>query len=245
MDRSELDHHLKHEHQVSPFTKYIKEVVYGGNDGIVTTFAVVAGFSGANIGDSALNISIITVVLFGLANLFADGAAMGLGNYLSIRSDQKLYRSVYQKELLETQRSRSFEIEETELLFQEQGFEEDDAKALTTIVSKNTDFWVRFMVQHECDMDNPENDSALFSGIATFVSFLAFGFIPLIPYFVTVDVSGAFVSSIGCTAVALTLLGLFRAYFTKDSYIISVIETLLIGGTAAGLAYFVGFLFKV
>jgi vacuolar iron transporter family protein len=245
MDRSELDHHLKHEHQVSPFTKYIKEVVYGGNDGIVTTFAVVAGFSGANIGDSALNISIITVVLFGLANLFADGAAMGLGNYLSIRSDQKLYRSVYQKELLETQRSHSFEIEETELLFQEQGFEEADAKALTTIVSKNTDFWVRFMVQYECDMDNPENDSALFSGIATFVSFLAFGFIPLIPYFVTVDVSGAFVSSIGCTAVALTLLGLFRAYFTKDSYIISVIETLLIGGTAAGLAYFVGFLFKV
>jgi vacuolar iron transporter family protein len=245
MDRSELDHHLKHEHQVSPFTKYIKEVVYGGNDGIVTTFAVVAGFSGANIGDSALNISIITVVLFGLANLFADGAAMGLGNYLSIRSDQKLYRSVYQKELLETQRSRSFEIEETELLFQEQGFEEEDAKALTTIVSKNTDFWVRFMVQYECDMDNPENDSALFSGFATFLSFLAFGFIPLIPYFVTVDVSGAFVSSIGCTAIALTLLGLFRAYFTKDSYIISVIETLLIGGTAAGLAYFVGFLFKV
>ena len=69
MKQSELEHHLMHEHKISPFATYIKEIVYGGNDGIVTTFAVVAGFSGANIGDQALNFSMVTVVLFGLANL--------------------------------------------------------------------------------------------------------------------------------------------------------------------------------
>ena len=192
MDRNQLNEHIKNEHHISPLTTYIKELVYGGNDGIVTTFAVVAGFSGANLGDQALNISIVAVILFGLANLFADGAAMGLGNYLSIRSEQKLYKNYYNKELIETKNSRDYELEETELLFEEQGFSNADAKQLTTIISKNTDFWVRFMVRHECNMNSPEGDSALLSGMATFSSFVAFGIIPILPYFFTVDVSAHF-----------------------------------------------------
>lgn len=245
MNEQSLKDHIKNEHNISPFSTYVKELVYGGNDGIVTTFAVVAGFSGANIGEHALNFSIVTVLLFGLANLFADGAAMGLGNYLSIRSEKKLYKNYYNKELEETKRSYDYEIEETEQLFKNQGFETKDAKALTQIISKNTDFWVRFMVQYECDMENPEGNSPLYCGLATFTSFIVFGFIPLIPYFFNTDPSEAFVYSSLFTAGALALLGAFRAFTTKDSYFISIIETLIIGGTAAVLAYIVGLLFKV
>jgi len=244
MNNQTLADHIKNEHNTSPFSTYVKEFVYGGNDGIVTTFAVVAGFSGANIGEHSLNFSILTVLLFGLANLFADGAAMGLGNYLSIRSEQKLYRNYYNKELEETKTSRDYEIEETELLFENQGFSKEDAHSLTKIVSKNSDFWVKFMVQHECNMDDPEGDSPLYCGLATFSSFVFFGFIPLIPYFVMTDPSTTFWYSSLFTAGALALLGAFRAYTTKDSYIISIIETLIIGGTAAVLAYIVGLLFK-
>jgi len=244
MNKQTLKEHLKNEHNISPFSTYLKEFVYGGNDGIVTTFAVVAGFSGANIGEHALNFSIVTVLLFGLANLFADGAAMGLGNYLSIRSEKKLYKNYYNKELEETKRSYDYEIEDTEQLFEAQGFETKDAKALTKIVSKNTDFWVRFMVQYECDMENPEGDSPLYCGLATFASFVFFGFIPLIPYFFNTNPSVTFVYSSLFTVGALGLLGSFRAFTTKDSYIISIIETLIVGGTAAILAYFVGLLFK-
>jgi VIT1/CCC1 family predicted Fe2+/Mn2+ transporter len=244
MNNETLQDHIKNEHNISPFSTYLKELVYGGNDGIVTTFAVVAGFSGANIGDHALNFSIVTVLLFGLANLLADGAAMGLGNYLSIRSEKKLYKNYYDKELEETQKSFDYEIEETEQLFENQGFNKEDSKTLTKIVSKNTDFWVRFMVQHECEMENPEGDSPLYCGLATFLSFVFFGFIPLIPYFFNSDPSATFVYSSLFTAGALALLGSFRAFATKDSYIISIIETLIIGGTAAVLAYIVGALFK-
>ena len=244
MDRKTLNEHVKKSHKISPLTTYIKEFVYGGNDGIVTTFAVVAGFSGANLGDHALNLSIITVILFGLANLFADGAAMGLGNYLSIRSEKKLYRNHLEMEVQEINDSPLYEIEETELLFREQGFTKEDSEQLTQIVSTNTEFWARFMVQYECEMNNPEGDSAFLSGIATFASFVIFGFIPIVPYFFVSHISGAFFLSTLFTAGALILLGVFRAYATKDCYLTSIIETLLIGGTAASLAYFVGFLFK-
>ena len=90
MNKDEFDLHIKNEHQSSPLATYIEECIYGGNDGIVTTFAVVAGFSGASLGDHTLNISIISVLLFGLANLIADGAAMGLGNYLSIKTSSNV-----------------------------------------------------------------------------------------------------------------------------------------------------------
>ena len=60
--------------------KYLAEVIYGANDGIVTTFAVVAGVAGA-----ALSPSIVLVL--GAANLFADGFSMGMSNFLSRRSE--------------------------------------------------------------------------------------------------------------------------------------------------------------
>ena len=60
---------------------YIRDVIYGANDGIITTFAVVAGVTGGTL-------STRTVLIVGVANLFADGLSMGVGNYLSIRSHE-------------------------------------------------------------------------------------------------------------------------------------------------------------
>tara|TARA_B100000427_G_scaffold321971_1_gene323300 strand:+ start:10271 stop:11008 length:738 start_codon:yes stop_codon:yes gene_type:complete len=244
MDKATFDNHIKTEHSSSTLSTYLEECVYGGTDGIVTTFAVVAGFSGANLGEQTLNLSIITVLLFGLANLIADGAAMGLGNYLSIKSAKSLYKSAYQKELSETQESYDYEIEETEFLFQEQGFNEKDSKQLTKIISKNTDFWIKFMIQHECNLENMDNVSATKNGLATFLSFIIFGFIPLTPYFFTLNQANSFSFSIGCTGLALVILGIIRAKVANENMLKSIIETSLIGGLAASLAFIVGSLFK-
>ncbi|MDS0296411.1 VIT1/CCC1 transporter family protein [Halogeometricum luteum] len=73
--------------EVESSGRYLAEVIYGANDGIVTTFAVVSGVTGA-----ALNPSI--VVVLGLANLFADGFSMGMSNYLSRRSELDYQRAV-------------------------------------------------------------------------------------------------------------------------------------------------------
>ena len=244
MDKSTFENHIKSEHQSSPFSIYLEEGVYGGIDGIVTTFAVVAGFSGANLGEQTLNLSVITVLLFGLANLIADGAAMGFGNYLSVKSAKSLYESTYKQELTETKESYEYEIEETEYLFQEQGFNQEDSKKLTQIISKNSDYWVKFMIQHECNLENMENSNAIKNGIATFSSFITFGFIPLIPYFFKFSHTHSFYLSISFTALALALLGFIRAKIANDNLIKSIIETIIIGSLAASLAFIVGSLFK-
>lgn len=244
MDKETFENHLKTEHQSSPFSEYLEEGVYGGTDGIVTTFAVVAGFSGANLGEHTLNLSVITVLLFGVANLIADGAAMGLGNYLSVKSAKALYKNAYAKELDETKTSYDFEIEETEFILKDQGFSETDAKTMTTIMAKNTDFWVKFMIQHECQLESKENASAIKNGLATFISFLTFGSIPLIPYVFNLDQKSSFYLSILFTILALTILGYIRAKIANDHLIKSILETSIVGGLAASLAFIVGTLFK-
>ena len=247
MKNKNLSKHLEEEHNISSAASFLKEIVYGATDGIITTFAVVSGFSGANSGSYALNFSLITVLIFGLANLIADGASMGLGNFLSLKSEKKVYEDFYNKELKETKNSFNDEIEETKLLLEGQGFEPKDASKLTMLFSKNTNFWVKFMVQHEGGINDPENESPLKSGMITFFSFLVFGAIPLIPYILLSNISylSLFILSIIFTLGALTLLGGIRAYVSKSSFIISILETVLLGGVASALAYFVGYIFTL
>tara|TARA_B100001105_G_scaffold34269_1_gene23963 strand:- start:1269 stop:2009 length:741 start_codon:yes stop_codon:yes gene_type:complete len=246
MDREALKAHKEEEHGISAFATYIKEIVYGGTDGIITTFAVVSGFSGANLGTQALNFSILTVLIFGLANLIADGASMGLGNFLSLRSEKKVYDDFYDKELHETKVSLEYEIEETEELLVEQGFDEKDANTITKIFAKNTDYWVKFMVQYEGGLGKP-SETPIKSGLITFFSFLSFGFIPLIPYILmnTNSFLSLFITSIIATIIALFILGLVRAFVSKSSYIISIMETVSLGAIASLLAYLVGYIFTL
>src|SRR5690606_15150653 len=98
----------------SPVAEYFKEVVYGGVDGIITTFAVVSGFSGAALSsDLTTQLSFMLVLLFGLANLFADAVSMGLGNFLSVRSEQDQYRILRDREQALMKRDPAAERVET------------------------------------------------------------------------------------------------------------------------------------
>ncbi len=243
--KEDYEKHLAEEHRLSPISAYVKEIVYGGNDGIVTTFAVVAGFTGANAGTSTLSYSFMTVLLFGFANLFADGAAMGLGNFLSVRADQHLYKSIKAKERHEIKVDEKAERMETEFILKEQGFTPEQAKQLTDIYATNPDYWVKFMMNEEIQLPNPEKDNPLFKGIATFFSFLLFGFIPLIPYLFSQEPATAFLTACFFTLGALALIGVVRSKASNEPMLRAVAEVLAIGGTAATIAYLVGTFFQL
>ena len=242
--KSQFEHHLHEKHGGNGIASYLKEIVYGGNDGIITTFAVVAGFSGAQAGHLGGTIPLITVLLFGCANLFADGLSMGLGNFLSIRADQDIYRTEKAKEEYEVEHARENEIAETQYLFEAQGFSKKDASVMTEICAKNPVFWVDFMMKYELGMHDPEEDSAWKNGCATFLSFIIFGAIPLLPYILFTDLMFHFYWSCVFTALALITLGLIRSLLSGQSYVRAVLETLLLGGIAAIVAFLVGTLFR-
>lgn len=240
----EFDQHIKREHKLSAFSTYLKEIVYGGVDGIVTTFAVVAGFAGAQNGELLIGASVATVLLFGLANLFADATSMGLGNILSVRADQDVYRREKIKEKRKIKNDKKSEIAETVHILERSGFSTQQAKDLAAIYSTNEPYWVDFMMNKELEMPNPEKDNPILTGISTAVSFMIFGAIPLLPYILIGDHPNIFAISIVSAATALILLGLLRLKVTNESILRSVGEIVALGGISATIAYLVGTFFR-
>ena len=239
-----LKEHLAAEHKISPFTTYLREIVYGGNDGIVTTFAVVAGFTGAHATASIASVPVISVLLFGLANLFADATSMSLGSFLSLRAEKDVYRGEKAKELHEILHEPKMELEETIEILTLKGYALSDAQALAKLLAKNEQYWTEFMMHDELGLPNPEGENPFFVSLATFLSFAAFGFIPLVPYIAAPHAPAVFTYSVASTAFALVLLGILRWYVSKIRIARSVLETLAVGTISASVAFFVGTFFR-
>src|SRR3990172_1647799 len=144
--------------------QYIGDMVYGGLDGIVTTFAVVSGVAGANLGANI-------VLILGLANLFADGFSMAVGSYLSTKSEQEYYNREKERESWEVEHFPEGEKAELYELFHKQGYSEEDAHKLVEIKSKNNKLWVNAMMLEELGMLE-DTRNPVYNALATLVSFV-------------------------------------------------------------------------
>ena len=226
------------------FVVYIREIIYGGIDGIITTFAIVSGFSGASFAtDTTGTFSIFLVLLFGFANLFADGVSMGLGNFLSLRSAKKLYtvREREERELLRNSREETVAI--TLEVLEERGFSSEDARSLVSLFKHNEAYWVDFLMRYKLDMQSQTHERPGIRGTATFFAFILFGAIPIIPFILLSSPEQAFSYSVLGFTIALMTLGFIRGYLTKENIALAIVEVTFVGAIAGSIAFFIGSLF--
>jgi VIT1/CCC1 family predicted Fe2+/Mn2+ transporter len=220
---------------------YVGDMVYGGLDGIVTTFAVVSGVAGAQLGSGV-------VLILGLANLFADGFSMAVGAYLSSKSEQEYYDREYQREAWEVEHFPKGELAELTEIYRAKGFSDEDAAKLVDIQTKKPELWVRTMMVEELGMMKDERNPRT-SAVATLGSFVLAGVLPLAVYLiglaVPVPAGVSFPVSLGLSAVALFALGAAKVLVTERNFLKSGLEMLIVGGAAAGVAYAIGVLLKV
>ena len=233
MHNEELIHKSKIKFQ--KFHKYLGQIVYGGIDGSVTTFAVVAGATGANLPSSV-------VIILGFANLFADGFAMSIGSYLSSKSERDIYEKHRKREYWEIDNMREKEIEEIRDIYSAKGFEGKLLDEVVNVIISDKDRWVNVMMKEELEMIRDQKEPWK-SGAMTFASFIIVGFIPLIvyalDYFFKFQFNLFFYSSI-LTAAGFIAIGFLKSYITETSHTKAIIETLTLGTLAAIVAYFVG-----
>jgi VIT1/CCC1 family predicted Fe2+/Mn2+ transporter len=219
---------------------YIGDMVYGGLDGIITTFAVVSGVAGAQLGSNI-------ILILGLANLFADGFSMATGAYLSSKSEQEYYEREWQREAWEVEHFPEGERAELYEIYRQQGYSEEDARRLVEIKSRDPQRWVQAMMIDELGLF-PDERKPLFSALSTLASFVVAGSVPLIVYlvglFVSLSPSVSFPVALGLSALALFGVGAAKVLVTERSPFRSGLEMLLVGGLAAGVAYGVGALLK-
>ncbi|GBF11354.1 VIT1/CCC1 transporter family protein [Tepidibacillus sp. HK-1] len=218
--------------------QYIKSFIYGGLDGIITTFAVVAGVAGAQLSSGI-------VLIMGFANLIADGLSMAIGDYLSTKAENEFKQSERERELWEVENFPEGEKQELIELYVAKGMDESDAKVVTEIISKNKEAWVDIMMVEELGILE-ENESPVKNAIVTFISFSVFGFIPLVIYVVAGFTPGiqnfTFLIAIILTGFTLFILGALKVKFVDKHWFASGLEMLIVGGIAAASAYGIGIL---
>jgi vacuolar iron transporter family protein len=221
-------------------SQYLGEMVYGGLDGIITTFAVVSGVAGAQLGTSI-------ILILGLANLLADGFSMATGAYLSTKSEQEYYRKEWEREAWEVEHFPDGERAELHEVYRGRGYNEDEARQLVDIQSREPTRWVKAMMLDELGMMEDDGNPFV-NGLVTFGAFVVAGAVPLLVYLLglafPIPAQVSFPVAIALSGLALFGLGAAKVTVTKLNPIRSGFEMLIVGGLAAGVAYVVGALLK-
>lgn len=216
--------------------KYIKSIVYGGLDGIVTTFAVVAGSVG---GELALKV----ILILGFSNLLADGFSMAVGDYLSTKSQNEYEKMIRQNEQSEIATHYEQEVKRMKESFVDQGVEKEDADLIVKTLAKYEEPFVKQVRKEKYGTDSIE-ELPLKNAIATFLSFSLFGVVPLLIYVFSLGlpnlVQNSFLIASILTGITLFILGAVKSKINHSNWLKSGIEMLIVGGLAAVVAYVVG-----
>ena len=217
--------------------KYIKSIVYGGLDGIVTTFAVVAGSVGGEL-------SLKVILILGFSNLLADGFSMAVGDYLSTKSQNEYEKMTWQKEQLEIVNHHEKEMKRMMDSFVDQGVDKEDANVIVKTLAKYEKPFINQVWKEKYGSDSTEQ-LPLKNAIATFLSFSLFGVVPLLTYVFSLGlpilVQNSFLIASMLTGITLFILGAVKSKINHSNWLKSGIEMLVVGGLAAVVAYIVGF----
>lgn len=224
---------IKRRLSAGPRTSFLKDMIYGGIDGVVTTFAIVAGVQGAGLSPNI-------IVALGVANIIADGFSMAASNYSGTKAELDDRRRITQIEEIHIADHHEGELEELRQILSLRGLSGDVLERATVQIAQDKNQWIALMLTDEYGLP-PNDPNPLKSGLATFGAFLVAGSIPLLPFIL--GVPSAFEVSIAATMITFFLIGTGKSRWSLSSWWQSGAETLAIGATAALLAYGVGGLF--
>lgn len=212
-------------------SQVVRDVVIGMADGLTVPFALAAGLSAAVT-------STHVIVTAGLSEVAAGAVAMGLGGYLAARTDQEHYATEEARERREVDELREEEIKETEDIFRKYGLQGQALDDVVRAVAANRRSWVEFLMRFELGLERPDPKRAPTSAVTIAASYVAGGLIPLVSYMLSPAISTALVYSIILTGIALAVFGAVKGHLTGANMIKSSLQTLLVGGLAAGVAFY-------
>mmetsp|Transcript_45321 Transcript_45321/g.75203 ORF Transcript_45321/g.75203 Transcript_45321/m.75203 type:complete len:295 (+) Transcript_45321:32-916(+) len=224
---------------------YVKSIIYGGLDGVTTTFAIVSAIAGARL--SSPQTQAQTILVLGFATLIASGLSMGIGEFFSETSELEYINREKRREMWEFDNFKEGEIQEMIDIYRRKGISAKDAQIILQTMSKYKDFFVDHMMVQELNMQPPSgNEQPLKSGLVTLFSFLVFGFVPLLSYifFQHIEFDSydpKFVISCAVTGVTFFILGVFKAKITETSVMKSAIVIMVNGYLSALSAYVIAY----
>jgi len=210
---------------------FVEDIILGANDGVITTFAIIAGATGGALSNTV-------ILILGFANIFADAVSMGASNYLGKRSRRDYIVSERQMEAWEIENTPAQEREEIRNIFKEKGLDGEKLDCVVDAITSNKTTWLDTMMALELGLyEDP--GPLLKHGITTFLAFAAAGLVPLMPYLFFSGIN-CFWISIVTAAITLFTTGALRTLITGINWLRGGLEMLTVGSLAGSVAYLVG-----
>ena len=231
---------LEHDHSpeaidrrlsAGPRASYVRDWVYGGIDGAVTTFAIVAGVVGADLSSGV-------ALILGVANLVADGFSMAASNDSGTKAEHDDAERLRRIEERHIAIAPEGEREEIRQIYAAKGFTGEDLERVVAVITSDRKRWVETMLAEEYGLALAGR-SPLGAAASTFSAFLLCGSVPLLSF--VAGSERAFAWSIGLTAAVFFAIGAAKSRWSPAPWWRSGLETLAIGAGAAGFAYAIGY----
>lgn len=223
-------HHHHHEEEHLKSSEFITDVVIGMADGLTVPFALAAGLSGA-VHDNTI------IITAGIAEIVAGSIAMGLGGYLSGKTEQEHYQSELKREYDEVEHKPEMEKAEVKEVFAHYGFSDATQNMIVDELVKDKDKWVDFMMKFELGLEEPHPNRARNSAANIGISYIVGGLLPLTAYFFTDTPYEGLMISASITIVCLFVFGYFKSKVTGQEPIKGALKVTLIGVLAAAAAF--------
>lgn len=222
----------------SPSQEYLRDFIFNGMEGTVTTIAIVSGFAGAQLSCGGVG-----VLCF--AHLIGDGFSMEVGNYQATRADTPLRSRARGTEKKQIDLYPEHKREEIGQILSKMGIEGDELEQAIRVMTSDEKRWIDTMLPKEWGM-SLTGPTPLSAAIARFPAYIMVGLFPLMAFVLQLAapevITHSYIISIVMTAIAFIGVGAAKSRFVQTSW--SGLETLVVGSTAAGLSYRMGMLLR-
>ncbi len=218
-------------HQDSKLSANIREVIFGAEDGMVSTLGAITGIA-AGTGSSKI------VLLSGLVIIAVESISMGIGSYLSNKSVIDLSKRKLYEEKLEIEHFPKTEKKELLNIYLNNGWPKKLASQMVLAASKNKKLMLEEMAYRELFLTPKIKDDSLTGGLFMFTFYIVGGAIPLLSY-IFLSLPQAIYFSISTTLLALFILGVFSTRFTRLSWWRAGMQMFLLASLAAGIGFVV------
>ncbi|MFX1236164.1 MAG: VIT1/CCC1 transporter family protein [Promethearchaeota archaeon] len=210
----------------------IRSIILGLNDGLISTFTLLIGVAAATIsGGNAI------VILTGLAAMVSGACSMGLGEYVSSKSEYNYMKNEIKKEKAEIELFPDEEKEEVRDIFTKMVFKGENLDGCVETITSNKQVWLDFLIKSELGLEEPENPAL--GALLTFFSFVFGAFVPLFPYFLNLGIVSLIFSSI-ISFVLLFIVGALKSKITGEKPLKGALEMIVIGSIAFVISYSIG-----
>lgn len=214
-------------------TSIIREVIFGMEDGLVSTMGAVTGIAAASNNH-------FVVILSGLVIIAVESVSMGVGSYLSSKSEKEIDERKLFEERFELKKFPEEERVELVGMYVDDGWPKKLAEEMALVASKNKKLFLQEMAYRELKVFPDQMEQPLHNGAAMGVAYVIGGSIALLPYLFITDVRAAIPYSVAIALISLFLLGAHTAKFSKRNWWKAGLEMFALATVAALFGYLAG-----